>query len=121
MEVEVSTPRSLSFRFNLLVMAADPKESKNGSRDGRAQLAARHSDGRHYDWETSTVRSTIIPQLLGVTRTSNLEGCDSFNMPQLSGQTEGRSGGRVALKGLSKDTIRELRNKGEVSCAECRR
>ena len=35
MELKVSTPRSLSFRFSLLVMAADPKESKLEARDGR--------------------------------------------------------------------------------------
>lgn len=35
--------------------------------------------------------------------------------------TEVKTGNRIALRGLSKDSIRELRNRGEVSCAECRR
>lgn len=52
---------------------------------------------------------------------SSPEHCDFFNMPPLQGSAEGKPGGRIALKGLSKDNIRELRNKGEVSCAECRR
>ncbi|KAF9779278.1 fungal-specific transcription factor domain-containing protein [Thelephora terrestris] len=42
-------------------------------------------------------------------------------MPPLSGQTELKTGSRIALRGLSKETIRELRSRGEISCAECRR
>ncbi|KAF9646492.1 hypothetical protein BDM02DRAFT_3270921 [Thelephora ganbajun] len=41
--------------------------------------------------------------------------------PPLGTTTEGKSGSRIALRGLSKESIRELRSRGEVSCAECRR
>jgi len=62
-----------------------------------------------------------ILRLLGDTQTSNSEYGDSYNMPPLSGTPEGKAGNRITLKGLSKDSIRELRSKGEASCAECRR
>ena len=107
MELEVSTPRSLSFRFSLLVMTADLKESKLEARDDRS--------------EPPSIALGPIPQPPGDTQTSNSEYRDSYNMPPSSGTLEGKAGNRIALKGLSKDSIRELRNKGEVSCAECRR
>ena len=107
-------------------MAADPKESKLGSRDGCAWLTrnARSTltHRRPYPWlEGFECALDHTSQLLGETQVFNVEQRDYSDMPQLSGPAEGKPGGRMTLRGLSKDSIRELRNKGEVSCAECRR